>query len=435
MRTAGMPPSACMSMAEIRDHVGRLSGGLISKFVDWRERKDKREMGSLAGDGGHVVVCGGAGVRTLVRSGAGFSLVKLAHPRTGAASRFLVVARPGGAGDAVLELQRVAPRAPCSWLVDQSVQRDGSMLLCSPIDAGLLLLPVLEQQRERLVPVAQLFGSSSEQRVLSRLVARDGGVLRRLCDVEEPLGEGELLVRLNSNKVEAWLKLKVERVAAALAARGVVGAVHARAAVASFNFGSNKATGEVGLPTSALASGAGAGASTAGAAAGGAAAAAAGAAGVDHDAAAGSATAAAAGAVAAPAAPVPAEAAAAAGAVPTPSARDLALALALVQDYLAPHWARRLHELYTEELEVAEAAQHAALERHLQPQQGHMSAPQRADEPGKVARENEERTAPKPKQAPAQLSLAQRQLQKVDKRGMSALTTFFTKKVKPNCGE
>jgi hypothetical protein len=354
-----------------------------------------------AGEAGaaHVLVCGGAGVRALVRSGAACSLVKLAHPRTGVSCRFLVVSRPGGAGDAVLEVQRVSPRAPCSWLVDQSVQRDGSLLLCSPLDAGLLLLPVLEQQRARLVPVAQLFGSSGEQRVLSRLVARDGGVLRRLCDVEEPFGEGELLVRLSSDKVEAWLQRKVERAAAALAARGMVDAVHARAAVASFNFGSNKATGEGGAVGAAAAAAAAA---------------------AENDGAGGG------GAVDAPLG---------AGGVPAPSARDLALALALVQEYLAPHWTRRLHELFKEELEVAEAAQHAQLERQQQQQQQQQQqhAHLQADAPAQVPGQKEDKAAaPKPKQAPAQLSLAQRQLQKVDKRGMSALTTFFTKKVKPN---
>ncbi len=82
---------------------------------------------------------------------------------------------------------------------------------------------------------------------------------------------------------------------------------------------------------------------------------------------------------------------------------------------------------------MAEAAQHAQLERQQHQQQQQPHAHLQPDAPGQVPGQIEDKAAaPKPKQAPAQLSLAKRQLQKVDKRGMSALTTFFTKKVKPN---
>ena len=65
----------------------------------------------------------------------------------------------------LLELQEAAPQdaAPCSWFVDQTVQKDGTLFLASRVDPLFFALPHLEKNEGRFSPLGQLVPAVLEQ--------------------------------------------------------------------------------------------------------------------------------------------------------------------------------------------------------------------------------------------------------------------------------
>ncbi|CAM9798022.1 unnamed protein product [Ectocarpus fasciculatus] len=131
-------------------------------------------------------------------------VVGLVHPRTGEATKFMMV------GDNLLELQVARPREPqelASFFIDQAVQQDGAVHAASRVDPLFLLLPVLAKHATRWCPLAQAMaeGGCGSLRGLRHLDAD------KLCDVNDRMGPDDLLIRINEESVLAWLAAKVER--------------------------------------------------------------------------------------------------------------------------------------------------------------------------------------------------------------------------------
>ncbi|RKP05960.1 ribonuclease H2, subunit B [Thamnocephalis sphaerospora] len=135
----------------------------------------------------------------------------LPHPRTGERIQFALD------GPMLLEMQRMAPDAAASWLVDDSVQQDGSIMMFTPVDPLFILLPVLETCRRRKGDSAGVFCALDDLlqtipglSVLARVKQLEQK-LGRVCDVQAVPGHGNVY-RLNDSKVIGWLQRKVNRI-------------------------------------------------------------------------------------------------------------------------------------------------------------------------------------------------------------------------------
>eukprot|EP00051_Salpingoeca_urceolata_P002388 m.49749 g.49749 ORF g.49749 m.49749 type:complete len:346 (+) comp12099_c0_seq2:231-1268(+) len=177
-------------------------------------------------------------------------IVSLPHPRTGTSCKFVIAedaAAAASGSDAptagssapvarVFELQTFSDTVPRSWFIGESVQQDGSLLVGNRIDALFLALPLLEAQTKGsseqgvFTPLDQLFYHHDFPAVCQLQKCVDLAQLQLICDQK---GTKDYTVfRLNRTKLLAWLKVKVERLAAALASSSV----HVGAGAHSANF-------------------------------------------------------------------------------------------------------------------------------------------------------------------------------------------------------
>ncbi|KAI8918886.1 ribonuclease H2, subunit B [Entophlyctis helioformis] len=137
-------------------------------------------------------------------------VLSLPHPLDGLPAAFLLV--PSG-------LHRLAHEFK-SWAIGDSLIVDGSLHVASPFDPLLLLLPILDLQRTKTAESAGRFLQRSDLIYsqdfpgLERLAdSMHTSILARICDVQEIEGISTFF-RLNDDKALAWLKAKVDRVAA-----------------------------------------------------------------------------------------------------------------------------------------------------------------------------------------------------------------------------
>ncbi|KAM3579603.1 hypothetical protein VKS41_008057 [Umbelopsis sp. WA50703] len=70
--------------------------------------------------------------------------MQLPHPRTGDNGRYVVQA-----DGAMLEIQKIEADHKQSWFIGNSVQKDGILYMMTPIDPLFVLLPVLDQIRQK----------------------------------------------------------------------------------------------------------------------------------------------------------------------------------------------------------------------------------------------------------------------------------------------
>lgn len=120
----------------------------------------------------------------------------------------------------VFELQ-ACREAACSWLMDESVLRDGTLYLATPVDPLFVLLPrltALRQDGSVFVEAAAVF-DWAEWPAIERFSERCTGVpvaWHLVCDVKQTAAI--TAVRLSDSKLAAWLDAKVVAVVDALKA-------------------------------------------------------------------------------------------------------------------------------------------------------------------------------------------------------------------------
>ncbi|KAI8579723.1 hypothetical protein K450DRAFT_241180 [Umbelopsis ramanniana AG] len=145
--------------------------------------------------------------------------IQAPHPRTGDPSRY-VLQQDG----VLLEVQKVEAEHKQSWLIGNSVQKNGVLYMMTPMDPLFVLLPVLAETRKksaesdgRFVQYDSIFSDADDDQryqSLHRLADIPGlpAQLGHLCDQQEYM-KGEFVYRLNEDKTLKWLRLKVEAVA------------------------------------------------------------------------------------------------------------------------------------------------------------------------------------------------------------------------------
>jgi hypothetical protein len=139
--------------------------------------------------------------------GATFMSVPCA--RTGSLKRVLVQ------GGGLFELLRVGPATPASVLVDEQVVSSGALLLAAPYDVLFLLLPLLTTEGTSWEAILQRAVGHSQLVYVLRAVQKSClAALQAVCDVSSA---GVYL--LNKERASAVLKIKVERLGAALHAK------------------------------------------------------------------------------------------------------------------------------------------------------------------------------------------------------------------------
>ncbi|KAG9098567.1 hypothetical protein FRC06_006213 [Ceratobasidium sp. 370] len=125
-------------------------------------------------------------------------------------------------GPTILELHAIAPDAPRSWFVGQSVVSDGKLVLMTPIDPAFLLIPLLRKLIENASRassydlIEEFMAQHPETKDMSRFF-RIGSVrraLRQLCDTKD-IAPDVTVQRPSNERILAFLKRRVERLAAA----------------------------------------------------------------------------------------------------------------------------------------------------------------------------------------------------------------------------
>ncbi|KAF8210503.1 ribonuclease H2, subunit B [Mycena galopus ATCC 62051] len=166
--------------------------------------------------------------------------LRLPHPRTGLASLFLPYqpeGNGGSRGDAILEVQAIAPTNARSWFIGQEVVADGKLLVMTVIDPAFLLIPILQSvypeggSQGKFRPADEIFddaaanleqaSTSAADKDSSLIISKDDvlqftsmdcckAALRRVCDVKD-ITEDITVYRFSPARVVEYLRLKVER--------------------------------------------------------------------------------------------------------------------------------------------------------------------------------------------------------------------------------
>lgn len=133
---------------------------------------------------------------------------KLRHPKTEKSALFLFSTKDKD----IYELQMF--NEPCrSWLIDNSVHKDGKMLFTSPIDPLFLVLPYLQKAEKtgKYMTLDQILTDDDYQEC-SRLSSTSG--MSELQEVSDIKGDDSFKAyRFNKEKTLSWLKRKTDRLA------------------------------------------------------------------------------------------------------------------------------------------------------------------------------------------------------------------------------
>ena len=138
---------------------------------------------------------------------SGATIVRVAHPRTG---HTISIAR---AGDSLLEINKWSGGDKTSWMLAgaERVLRDGVLFMATPIDPLFLLLPHLQGDARYFRPLSDCLSGAADEAALELTALALPGIAKRLravCDVKDNYDEP--MVRLNEDKVMAWLRRKTE---------------------------------------------------------------------------------------------------------------------------------------------------------------------------------------------------------------------------------
>ncbi|GBG29075.1 Carboxypeptidase B [Hondaea fermentalgiana] len=299
-------------------------------------------------------------------------------------------------GNTIFEVQEVSPMRPTSWMVDQSVTSDGSLLVCTPLDLSFLLLPLLLQARDLYLDVHQILarGDLPGYKALAEetaLMPEIHAALARISETEAPgTGQDDATYKLSNHKCRSWLHAKAERAREVLCAQEIAkmqqGAVTAHiadakgaTAVEGFQFGTKRNAGSA----------------------------------RDNDEAVGSTV----------------------KASTTISSKKRAQflrdVLALLSDYIPaeiyPTLRSDLELEASVELDEVDVKRHENNEGRANKENGPQQAGEEEAErmASEEAQESATKAKPKPKPAEAVVPVAIRRLERVDKRGMAKLSTFF----------
>eukprot|EP00906_Rhabdomonas_costata_P033771 RCo047567 len=142
-----------------------------------------------------------------VAQASGLRFKQLPHPKSGNLSVF-ALSRDGS----VLEVQSVEKEFG-SWFIGDSVEQDGALLVCTPVDPLLMALPTLT---EKASDKFRMLVDILEGRMWLKEILPEAQ-MKLLCDTQQI--DDLVVYRLNQRRVLAWLRLKAKGVAACPAFR------------------------------------------------------------------------------------------------------------------------------------------------------------------------------------------------------------------------
>jgi ribonuclease H2 subunit B len=138
-------------------------------------------------------------------SGA-IAFVTLPLPAKDVAAKFIIKNKY------LLEIQRMADE-PCSWFVDDTVEKDGALYIATQVDPLLIALPFLENSRNKkpghkgyFIEADQILVSDTHPDI-RKLYGVKGFILESICDTQ--IVADKKVVRLNDDLVLNWLRQKV----------------------------------------------------------------------------------------------------------------------------------------------------------------------------------------------------------------------------------
>lgn len=138
--------------------------------------------------------------------------IRLMHPKTDQGVMFMV----SSDGKLIYEVTSYKEDYG-SWLINETVQQDGSMKIVTPVDPIFLVLPYLrkaEKQMGKFMTLDQIVTDNNYPQCHRLLDCGGLSELERCCDVK---GDDDLKAyRYNKEKALDWLKAKVERIAQTL---------------------------------------------------------------------------------------------------------------------------------------------------------------------------------------------------------------------------
>ncbi|DAZ99214.1 TPA: LOW QUALITY PROTEIN: hypothetical protein N0F65_008081 [Lagenidium giganteum] len=136
----------------------------------------------------------------------------------------------------LLEMQRVGEQGTRSWFVDTHVQKDGTFVVMTRMDALFVLLSTCWSHRERYQSLYDMLSKATQLWWL-RAEACNAQSIARICDIQpgtEDEAVDNLYIKANEDKIMAWLSAKVSKLTTVLAK-------HASAAKAAQGDGFNTA--------------------------------------------------------------------------------------------------------------------------------------------------------------------------------------------------
>ncbi|XP_070173286.1 ribonuclease H2 subunit B-like isoform X2 [Littorina saxatilis] len=141
---------------------------------------------------------------------------KLRHPKSDQPAMYLVCR----GGEVISEVVRFKPGYG-SWLIGNTVQKDGSFIVTTPVDPVFLVLPYLIDARKagKFMTLDQIVHDNDFPDCARLLECAGLGDLDQVADMKG--GEDFKAFRYNSDRTLAWLKLKAENVAEVLRDRDI----------------------------------------------------------------------------------------------------------------------------------------------------------------------------------------------------------------------
>lgn len=140
--------------------------------------------------------------------------VSLADPCTGLSRRYLVFK----GGSRIAEVNKFSDE-PRSWFIGNSLQTDGSLYLCTPVDPLFLALPSLLTAAKigKFTTLDAIF-EDTLLKVLEKCIQTDQW--EHVCDVKD-ITDGIKVYRCSMEKTLKWLRHKVDTLSIALKDRGI----------------------------------------------------------------------------------------------------------------------------------------------------------------------------------------------------------------------
>lgn len=140
-------------------------------------------------------------------------IVSLRDPHTGEGRKYLLTCDEQKQDEiAVCEILQFSEK-PSSWFVGETVQKDGSLYMCTPVDPVFLILPyIIKSAKGRYVLLNQILEDHEFPHVTKLEPFIDDSQLQNICDTTTSTAvTSGPLYRYNEDKMLAWVKKKIDK--------------------------------------------------------------------------------------------------------------------------------------------------------------------------------------------------------------------------------